>query len=411
MKIFENKNIKYLILPMIILTITASIAITIQTIKQYKAVTITLNEKIAEIMGKISESNPEMDSRKIIEILNSAKNTEQYEKGQTELSKYGIEIDKINSIKLIENQMKTNLKLNVLIILLFSILWMTIIILYLRRRDKKIQQITNYINQIKNKKYDLNIEENTEDELSNLKNELYKITIMLKEESEISKKDKENLKMSVEDISHQLKTPLTSITIMLDNLKDNPNMEEKTKQKFIFEISKQVEWINWLVISMLKLSKLDANVVQFYDEKINLKKFIGEIIKNLEIPIEVKNQKIIIDGDSNVSFIGDYKWQQEAITNIIKNCIEHNENNGTIYINYEENSLFTKITIRDEGEGIPKEDLKHIFERFYKGKNSSENSVGIGLALAKNIIEKNNGMINCKSELDKGTEFVIKYMK
>lgn len=411
MKIFENKNIKYLIIPMIILTITASITITIQTIKQYKAVTITLNEKIAEIMGKISESNPEMDSREIIEILNSAKNTEQYEKGQTELSKYGIEIDKINSIKLIENQMKTNLKLNVLIILLFSILWMTIIILYLRKRDKKIQQITNYINQIKNKKYDLNIEENTEDELSNLKNELYKITIMLKEESEISKKDKENLKMSVEDISHQLKTPLTSITIMLDNLKDNPNVEEKTKQKFIFEISKQVEWINWLVISMLKLSKLDANVVQFYDEKINLKKFIGEIIKNLEIPIEVKNQKIIIDGDENVSFIGDYKWQQEAITNIIKNCIEHNENNGTIYINYEENSLFTKITIRDEGEGIPKEDLKHIFERFYKGKNSSENSVGIGLALAKNIIEKNNGMINCKSELDKGTEFVIKYMK
>ncbi len=411
MKIFENKNIKYLILPMIILTITASITITIQTIQQYKAVTITLNEKIAEIMGKISESNPEIDSREIIEILNSAKNTEQYEKGQTELSKYGIEIDKINSIKLIENQMKTNLKLNVLIILLFSILWMTIIILYLRRRDKKIQQITNYINQIKNKKYDLNIEENTEDELSNLKNELYKITIMLKEESEISKKDKENLKMSVEDISHQLKTPLTSITIMLDNLKDNPNMEEKTKQKFIFEISKQVEWINWLVISMLKLSKLDANVVQFYDEKINLKKFIGEIIKNLEIPIEVKNQKIIIDGDENVSFIGDYKWQQEAITNIIKNCIEHNENNGTIYINYGENSLFTKITIRDEGEGIPKEDLKHIFERFYRGKNSSENSVGIGLALAKNIIEKNNGMINCKSELDKGTEFVIKYMK
>ena len=411
MKIFENKNIKYLILPMIILTITASITITIQTIKQYKAVTITLNEKIAEIMGKISESNPEIDSREIIEILNSAKNTEQYEKGQTELSKYGIEIDKINSIKLIENQMKTNLKLNILIIVLFSVLWMTIIVLYLRKRDKKIKQITNYINQIKNKKYDLNVEENTEDELSNLKNELYKITIMLKEESEISKKDKENLKMSVEDISHQVKTPLTSITIMLDNLKDNPNMEEKTKQKFIFEISKQVEWINWLVISMLKLSKLDANVVQFYDEKINLNKFIGEIIKNLEIPIEVKNQKIIIDGNENVSFIGDYKWQQEAITNIIKNCIEHNANNGTIYINYEENSLFTKITIRDEGEGIPKEDLKHIFERFYRGKNSSENSVGIGLALAKNIIEKNNGMINCKSKLDKGTEFVIKYMK
>lgn len=216
--------------------------------------------------------------------------------------------------------------------------------------------------------------------------------------------------MSVEDISHQLKTPLTSITIMLDNLKDNPNMDENTKQKFIFEISKQIDWINWLVISMLKLSKLDANVVQFYEEKINLKKLINEIIKNLEIPIEIKNQQIIIEGDENASFTGDYKWQQEAVTNIIKNCIEHNKENGKIYIKYEENTLFTKITIRDEGEGISKKDLKHIFERFYKGQNSSENSVGIGLALAKNIIEKNNGMISCKSELDRGTEFVIKYM-
>jgi sensor histidine kinase len=288
---------------------------------------------------------------------------------------------------------------------------MIITFTYLKKRDRKIKQITEYINEIKNRKYDLDINENSEDELSNLKNELYKITVMLREESEISKKDKENIKMSVEDISHQLKTPLTSITIMLDNLKDNPNMDENTKQKFIFEISKQVDWINWLVISMLKLSKLDANVVQFYEEKINLKRFIDEIIKNLEIPIEIKNQQIVIEGNENASFIGDYKWQQEAVTNIIKNCIEHNKDNGNIFIKYEENTLFTKIIVRDEGEGISREDLKHIFERFYKGKNSSENSVGIGLALAKNIIEKNNGMISCKSELDKGTEFVIKYMK
>ncbi len=168
--------------------------------------------------------------------------------------------------------MKQNLVLNIILIIVFSILWMAVIFVYLRKRDRKINQITQYINQIKNRKYDLDINENSEDELSNLKNELYKITIMLKEESEISKKDKDNLKMSVEDISHQLKTPLTSITIMLDNLKDNPNMDENTKQKFIFEISKQIDWINWLVISMLKLSKLDANVVQFYEEKINLKK-------------------------------------------------------------------------------------------------------------------------------------------
>ena len=411
MKLFRNKNLKYLIIPMIILTIATITLITIQTYNQYKKVTITANKKIAEIIGKIIKEEPEIDTRTIIETLNSKQDTEEYQKGQAELAKYGIDINETNSIILVQNQMRQNLISNIILIIVFSILWMIIIFEYLKRRDKKINQITQYINEIKNRKYELDINENSEDELSNLKNELYKITVMLKEESEISKKDKENLKMSVEDISHQLKTPLTSITIMLDNLKDNPNMDENTKQKFIFEISKQIDWINWLVISMLKLSKLDANVVQFYEEKINLKKFIDEIVKNLEIPIEIKNQQIVIEGNEKASFIGDYKWQQEAVTNIIKNCIEHNKDNGKIYIRYEENTLFTKITIKDEGEGISKEDLKHIFERFYKGQNSSENSVGIGLALAKNIIEKNKGMISCKSELDKGTGFVIKYMK
>lgn len=407
----KNKNIKYLIIPMIILTIATSMAITIQAYNQYKKITTIANQKIAEIIGIIINQDPEIDTGTIIKTLNSKQDTEEYQKGQEELKKYGININEANSIIAVQNQMKQNLVLNIILIIVFSILWMAIIFVYLRKRDRKINQITQYINQIKNRKYDLDINENSEDELSNLKNELYKITVMLKEESEISKKDKDNLKMSVEDISHQLKTPLTSITIMLDNLKDNLNMNENTKQKFIFEISKQIDWINWLVISMLKLSKLDANVVQFYEEKINLKKFIDEIIKNLEIPIEIKNQQIIIEGNESASFVGDYKWQQEAVTNIIKNCIEHNKENGKIYIKYEENTLFTKITIRDEGEGMTKEDLKHIFERFYKGQNSSENSVGIGLALAKNIIEKNNGMISCKSELDKGTEFVIKYMK
>ena len=411
MKYLKNKNIKYLILPMVILTIVTSILITIQTYNQYKKVTITANKKIADIIGIMMQQEPEIDTRKIIEILNSQQNSEEYQEGQAELKKYGIDINETNSILLVQKQMKQNLISNIILIIIFNILWMIITFTYLKKRDRKIKQITEYINEIKNRKYDLDINENSEDELSNLKNELYKITVMLREESEISKKDKENIKMSVEDISHQLKTPLTSITIMLDNLKDNPNMDENTKQKFIFEISKQVDWINWLVISMLKLSKLDANVVQFYEEKINLKRFIDEIIKNLEIPIEIKNQQIVIEGNENASFIGDYKWQQEAVTNIIKNCIEHNKDNGNIFIKYEENTLFTKIIVRDEGEGISREDLKHIFERFYKGKNSSENSVGIGLALAKNIIEKNNGMISCKSELDKGTEFVIKYMK
>lgn len=403
----KNKNIKLIIIPLTIVTIITCIVISIQTYSQYKKISVITNEKISEIIEYIIKENPTIDTKNIIQILNS----NEYKDGEKELKKYGINIEEVNSIIAVQKQMKTNIILNIILIVLFSVLYMAIIFIYLKQRDKKINQITQYINEIKNRKYDLNINENSEDELSNLKNELYKITIMLKEESEISRQDKENIKMSVEDISHQLKTPLTSIMIMLDNLKDNPNMDEDTKQKFIFEISKQVDWINWLVISILKLSRLEADVVKFSNNKINVKKFIDEIIGNLEIPIEIKNQKISIEGDEDASFIGDYKWQQEAITNIIKNAIEHNKENGKITIKYEENVLFTKITIIDEGQGIDKEDLKHIFERFYKAQNSSDNSVGIGLSLAKNIIEKNNGMINCKSEIGNGTEFIVKYMK
>lgn len=403
----KNKNIKLIIIPLTILMIFTCIVISMQTYSQYKKISVITNEKISEIIEYIIKENPSIDTKKIIQILNS----NEYKVGEEELKKYGINIEEINSIIAVQKQMKTNIILNIILIVLFSVLYMAIIFIYLKQRDKKINQITQYINEIKNRKYDLNINENSEDELSNLKNELYKITIMLKEESEMSRQDKEKIKMSVEDISHQLKTPLTSIMIMLDNLKDNPNMDEDTKQKFIFEISKQVDWINWLVISILKLSRLEADVVKFSNNKINVKKFIDEIIGNLEIPIEIKNQKISIEGDEDASFIGDYKWQQEAITNIIKNAIEHNKENGKITIKYEENVLFTKITIIDEGQGIAKEDLKHIFERFYKAQNSSDNSVGIGLSLAKNIIEKNNGMINCKSEIGNGTEFIVKYMK
>ena len=408
---FRNSNLKFLLIPMITITICTSIVMSILTVNQYKKIMKIENTKIANILGKIKENYPEVDTKEIIKILNSDTKTSEFKEGKEELLNYGIDIEEVNSIVSVQTQIEDNIKINLIIIMIFNIIWIIAILMYLDKMDKKLKEIKKYIDEISNRNYQLDIDENSEDELSNLKNELYKITVMLKEESEISKKDKENLKMSVEDISHQLKTPLTSISIMLDNIKENSEMDEKIKQKFIFEISKQIEWINWLVISMLKLSKLDANVVQFYPEKIEVKKLIGEIIKNLEIPIEIKNQNIIIKGDESTTFKGDYKWQQEAITNIVKNCIEHNIDGGTIYISYEENILFTKIIIKDEGEGMSKEDLKHIFERFYKGQNSSENSVGIGLALAKNIIEKNNGMISCKSELNKGTEFVIKYMK
>lgn len=404
-----KKYLKKILIPMIIITITTSIVMLLNTIKQYKSFNEQINIKMAQIISEIKENYPEVDTNEIIEILNKddASNIE----GKELLKRYGMYSNEENSISTIKNQMNNNIRTNVAFVVIINLVWIIIAILYIKSRNKKLNEIKKYINEINNRNYELKIEDNSEDELSNLKNELYKITVMLKEEAEKSKQDKESLKVSVQDISHQLKTPITSISIMLDNLKDNPKMDEKTRQRFIFEIDKQIENISFLIISLLKFSRLEAGVEDFIKENINVKELISACLKRLEIPIEIKNQNIVIKGKEDSYFIGDYKWQEEAITNIIKNCIEHTDENKNIYINYEENNLYTKIQIIDEGNGIDKEDIKHIFERFYKGKDSSENSIGIGLALAKTIIEKDNGYISCKSEKGKGTEFIIKYMK
>ena len=362
---------------------------------------------IADIVGKIKENYPDIDESEIIEILN--KSDDSVKQGQEILKKYGFN-EQISVTDTLEKYQTSIITVNTLSLIIFCIITIIIIDQYIKNKNKEIKSIIKYLEEINNRNYNLKIEENKDDELSNLKNELYKMTIMLKEQAESSLNNQKALQTSLEDISHQLKTPLTSICIMLDNIQENPDMDNQTRQTFIHEIIKQTEWINWLIISLLKMSKLDANTVQFAKDTINVEDLINEVVSKLSIPIDIKQLKIIIKGN-DAQFIGDYNWQLEAITNVVKNCIEHTDEHKNIYINYEENNFYTKIIIKDEGCGICKKDLKHIFERFYKGKNSSENSVGIGLALAKTIIEKGGGYINCQSIENKGTTFEIKYLK
>ena len=360
------------------------IVITNQNKKQQEKV----NDVIVNIVGTIKQEYPDLEDEKIIKILNDEENNAI--KGIGTLQRYGINTEEVYAIDGLKDEKKEILLTSSISIISLTIIVTILIINYKNKKSKKIENIINYIEEINKKNYNLKIEENTEDELSNLTNELYKITIMLKEQAELSKKDKNVLQRSLEDISHQIKTPLISISIMLDNIKENPQMDLHTRQEFIYEISRQIEWINWLVISLLKLSKLDSNTVDFKHEEINAENLINNVIKNLAIPLDIKQQSVIVTGN-NETFIGDYNWELEALTNIVKNCIEHTPENKKIYINCEKNNFNTKIVIRDEGNGIDREDIKHIFERFYKGKNSSENSVGIGLELSKSIIEKDNG--------------------
>ena len=369
---------------------------------QYKTYTENFNERLMSIILKLNEEYPELNKNDIVQILNSSS-----AENENILGEYGINLEKDSIILENDNKFKIYLILNLTIILFLGILILLIFLKYNFSKDKKLKEITKYIEEINHKNYKLDIESNTEDELSILKNEIYKTTVMLKEFAENSLQDKIKLKESLEDISHQLKTPLTSIMIMLDNILETPNMSEETRTEFIKDIKREVLNINFLVQTLLKLSKFDANSIEFINSEVYVKELLEASMKNLSALCDLKNIKVNICGDSNIKVICDVKWQVEALTNIIKNSIEHSVPNSNIDIKYEQNKMYTKIEIQDYGKGIAKEDLLHIFERFYKGKNASSDSIGIGLALAKVIIEKNNGNIRVESEEGKGSKFII----
>lgn len=386
----------------IIFLITFSILI----YKQYKTYTYNFNQKIAGIIDDVLEKYPDIEKREIVEILNSSDKT-----NNEILREYAIELDKDSVILENNTDFQKFIIIDVSTLIVFILILSIIVFKYNHSESKKINEITKYIEEINRGNYKLNIEENTEDELSILKNELYKITIMLKEVAENSQKDKTTLKDSLSDISHQIKTPITSILIMLDNILSDENMPEDIKKDFIKDIKREIVNIKFLVESILKLSKIDSNSIKFIKKEVLIKDIINEAVKNVSMLSELKNIEIIVSGDDSIKTICDLKWQVEAITNILKNCIEHSYENRKIYINYNQNNMYTELKIEDNGTGIDAKDLPHIFERFYKGKNSSSDSVGIGLALSKSIIESNNGYIQVDSKLNKGTTFIIKYLK
>lgn len=386
----------------IIFLITFSILI----YKQYKTYTYNFNQKIAGIIDDVLEKYPDIEKREIVEILNSSDKT-----NNEILREYAIELDKDSVILENNTDFQKFIIIDINTLILFILILSIIFFKYNHSESKKINEITKYIEEINRGNYKLNIEENTEDELSILKNELYKITIMLKEVAENSQKDKTTLKDSLSDISHQIKTPITSILIMLDNILSDENMPEDIKKDFIKDIKREIINIKFLVESILKLSKIDSNSIKFIKKEVFIKDIINEAVKNVSMLSELKNIEIIVSGDDSIKTICDLKWQVEAITNILKNCIEHSYENRKIYINYNQNNMYTELKIEDNGTGIDAKDLPHIFERFYKGKNSSSDSVGIGLALSKSIIESNNGYIQVDSKLNKGTTFIIKYLK
>lgn len=276
------------------------------------------------------------------------------------------------------------------------------------RRYKKISDLSADIDRILHGKNCTTLENCSEGELGILQSEIYKMTVRLREQQQRLKEDKIYLADSIADISHQIRTPLTSINLLLSLLSE-PGVSDGRRGELTRELYDLLSRIDWLITALLKISKLDAGTVSLKSEQITLEELIKRSVSPLMIPIELRAQKLKITAEG--VFTGDISWTAEAITNIVKNCMEHTPASGTIEISALENPLFSEIIITDSGSGIDGDDLPHIFERFYKGKNSDGKSFGIGLALARMIITSQNGTVKAENRAEGGARFTVRFYK
>ncbi len=276
------------------------------------------------------------------------------------------------------------------------------------KRYKRISALSRDIDKILHGNSEIVIEKFSEGELGILQSEIHKMTVRLREQQYKLQSDKIYLADSLADISHQIKTPLTSINIIVSML-CKPDITEKQRKVLIRELNNLLYRIDDLITVLLKISKLDAKTVEFKRETVPLQKLIDTSASPLLVPIELRGQTITVVASGD--FTGDLSWTAEALGNIIKNCMEHTAEGGELVVHAVENPLFCEIIISDNGSGISEEDLPHIFERFYKGKNSGENSFGIGLALARMIIRRQNGTVKAENNPQGGARFTVRFYK
>lgn len=275
------------------------------------------------------------------------------------------------------------------------------------KRYKKIAALSESINKILHGDNSISFDDYSEGELGILQSELGKMTVRLRENQKLLQNEKIYLADSIADISHQIRTPLTSINLIVSMLEE-PGITDERRLSLTRELDSLLSRIDWLITALLKISKLDAGTVSFRSDSIPMSDLIRKSLAPLLVPIELRGQELEVSAEG--SFNGDLLWTSEAIGNIVKNCSEHTPESGKISIRATETAIYSEIIVTDSGSGIDKDDLPHIFERFYKGKNSSGNSFGIGLALARMIISAQNGTVKAENT-ENGAKFTVRFHK
>lgn len=283
-------------------------------------------------------------------------------------------------------------------------------VLVTRRRYRAIAELSCLIDGILHGCRSFPFDDQQEGELAILRSEIYKMTLTLRQQTDLLHKDKQYLADSLADISHQLRTPLTSMNMIVSFLQQ-PDLTDHRRRELLRELQTLLSRMDWLIVALLKISKIDAGTVVFDSQPVRLKALVDAAAEPLAVPMELREQTLYIDGDETACFMGDFAWTAEAVENILKNCMEHTPPGGYIRVACKETALYAEIVVHDSGMGIAPDDMPHIFERFYRGKKSQTAGFGVGLSLARMIVSAQNGTLTAENHPQGGSLFTMKFYK
>lgn len=421
-KKYNLENRKHFVYFAIIYTCICVTVMAFTVFFQYRAYTKNYNVTVAKLCALIHEKYPDVSDGSVAAILNDSSFDSDYtnlKSAETLLKKYGIDMEKDSAVLSNEKALKGALWLDIFLVVLFAGGFCLYIVLIRFSFKRQVRQAADYLRRINQGDYRLVMADSTEGEISILKGELYKTAIYLRESAENAKADKLLLKDALSDISHQLKTPLTSLSINLENLEGNPDMASENRNRIMRRAKRDVDNISHMVQAILKLSRLEADVLEFDEKDTLLSEIVSEAADNVMALCDLRDIRLSIDegSDKDACIHADAYWQCEAITNIVKNAVEHAE--SEVKIGFYRYEMYAEITVQNDGETISDEDKKHIFTRFYSGSGQPADSIGIGLSLAEAIVRHDNGYIlveDCKKDVlnekneCSGTRFVVRYL-
>lgn len=408
---FENPEIK---ISSIIISILMSIFLVLQ-IGIIKIDNYRLKDDYIKTIGAITvrviSKNPQLEEE-IISIVTKGITEEEGDRGKIVLAQYGLSQTLENELFPYMNS--TIKKNNTFVIGIYIAMTLVICIFNYFQYGifyKRIRIITRSAKKVIDGDYNLNINENKEGDFSKLASSFNSMKEIIRSNIDELNSDKKFLVNLLSDISHQLKTPLSSM-IIYNDIMINKDLSKEQREEFLIHNKSQLNRMQWLIQNMLKLARLDAKAIDLEKNHQSLNETVKEVIDTLKSKANQGKVMINLTEKSEVILEHDRLWMEEALINIVKNAIEHTEEGGVINIEISENLIYKRIVVEDTGEGIRKEDLPNIFKRFYKVKTSRKmESVGIGLALSKSIIELNDGIIEAESNVSEGTKIIITFIK